>query len=819
MKISYSWLKNYIKLDINPEKVSEILTKTGLEVEGFEKIETVKGGMEGIVIGEVLEKNDHPDADKLCLTKVNIGSDEPLSIVCGAPNVESGQKVVVATIGAELFMGDKSLKIKKAKIRGQKSEGMICAEDEVGLGTSHEGIMVLDKDAVPGTPAKEYFDVKQDYVYEIGLTPNRMDAISHIGTARDLVAALNQQNKSRNLKLNLPDLSGFNIDNQSHPVDVIIEDAKACPRFSGISISDIQVGDSPNWIKNYLNAVGIRPINNIVDITNFVMLEYGQPLHAYDADKITDNKVVVKKLPDKTKFITLDEEERELTSGDLMICDAKEGMCIAGVFGGAHSGVTESTKNIFLESAYFDPKTIRKTAKYHGLQTDASFRFERGTDPNNTVNALKRAAMLIRETTGGKITSKLVDVYPEPILNFEFDVKYRNINRLIGKHINREEIKSILKDLEIGILDQTKEGLRVSVPPFRADVTREADVIEEILRIYGYDNIELSEQLKSALSFRKKPDAGRIQNLVSDYLTANGFHEMMNNSLSNSDYVKLSKTDKSENNVVILNPISKDLDIMRQNMLFDALETVAYNQNRKANDLKLYEFGKTYKKYNANSDDALSAYHEQRHLSIIVTGRKQPESWATEDEKVDVFLLKAYVENIFKKLGIDEQNLSSEEEATKDFDFGLTYKIGNQPFASIGKANKSYLKYFDIGNEVYYADINWDTLLQKLLDSEAGYNEIPKYPAARRDLALLIDKAVSYKQIEEIARKTEKKLLKSVNLFDVYEGENIEAGKKSYAVSFMLQNPDKTLTDKVIDKTMDRLIRALKKELGAVIRK
>jgi len=819
MKISYSWLKNYIKLDINPDKVSEILTKTGLEVEGFEKVETVKGGMEGIVIGEVLEKKDHPDADKLCLTKVNIGSDEPLAIVCGAPNVVAGQKVIVATIGTELFIGNKSFKIKKAKIRGQKSEGMICAEDEVGLGTSHEGIMVLDKNAVPGTPAREYFDVKEDFAYEIGLTPNRMDAISHIGTARDLVAALNQQNKSRDYKLNLPDLSGFSIDNQSNPVEVIIEDAEACPRFSGISISGIEVGDSPNWIKNYLNAVGVRPINIIVDITNFVMLEYGQPLHAYDADKIADNKVVVKKLPDKTNFVTLDLEERELTHNDLMICDAKEGMCIAGVFGGVYSGVTENTQNIFLESAYFDPKTIRKTAKYHGLQTDASFRFERGTDPNNTVNVLKRAAILIRKIAGGKITSDVVDIYPETIGNFEFDVKYHNVDRLIGKHINREIIKNILKDLEIGILNETKEGVRVSVPPFRADVTREADVIEEILRIYGYDNIELSEQLKSALSFRKKPDAGPVQNLVSDYLTANGFYEMMNNSLSNSDYVKLSETDLPENNVVILNPISKDLDIMRQSMLFGALEAIAYNQNRKANDLKLYEFGKTYKKYSANSDGPLSAYHEKRHLSIVVTGRKQPESWATGDGTVDIFFLKAYVENLFKKLGIDSQSLNSEEKATKDFDFGLTYIINNHPLASIGKVNKSYLEYFDIDNEVYYTDINWDTLLQMLLNTEAGYNEIPKYPAAKRDLALLIDKAVSYKEIEEIARKTEKNLLKSVNLFDVYEGDNIEAGKKSYAVSFILQNPDKTLTDKIIDKTMDRLIRALEKELGAVIRK
>lgn len=819
MKISYSWLKNYIKLDINPEEASEILTKTGLEVEGFEKVETIKGGMEGIVIGEVLEKKDHPDADKLCLTKVNIGSDEPLSIVCGAPNVEAGQKVVVATVGTELFMGDKSLKIKKAKIRGQKSEGMICAEDEIGLGTSHEGIMVLDKDAIPGTPAKEYFDVKQDYVYEIGLTPNRMDAISHIGTARDLLAALNQQNKSRNLKLNLPDLSDFSIDDKSYSVEVVIEDVEACPRFSGISISDIQVGDSPNWIKNYLNAVGVRPINNIVDITNFVMLEYGQPLHAYDSDKIADKKVVVKKLPDKTKFITLDEEERELTHGDLMICDAKEGMCIAGVFGGAHSGVTKNTKNIFLESAYFDPKTIRKTAKYHGLQTDASFRFERGTDPNNTVNALKRAAMLIREYAGGKIASDIVDVYPEPIKNFEFDVKYQNIDRLIGEHINREEIKSILKDLEINIPNETKEGLLVSVPPFRADVTREADVIEEILRIYGYDNIELSEQLKSALSFRNKPDAGHMQNLVSDYLTANGFYEMMNNSLSNSDYVKLSKTDKSDNNVVILNPISKDLDIMRQNMLFGALEALAYNQNRKAQDLKFYEFGKTYKKTSHDSDDPLSAYHEKRHLTLLATGKKHPESWATGDETVDVFFLKAYVENLFRKLGLNSLNLNSEGKTSESFDFGLTYKINDQAFASIGKVNKLYLKHFDIGNEVYYADIDWDKLLQMLLNTETAYSEIPKYPAARRDLALLIDRAVSYEQIVEIARKTEKNLLKSVNLFDVYEGENIEAGKKSYAVSFMLQNPDKTLTEKIIDKTMDRLIRALEKELGAVIRK
>lgn len=818
MKISYNWLKEYIDFDLDPEKLSEILTACGLEVEGLEKFESVKGGLEDIVIGEVLTCEQHPNADKLSLTTVNIGTGTPLDIVCGAPNVDKGQKVVVAPIGARLYMDENSFQIKRTKIRGEVSEGMICAEDELGLGTSHDGIMVLDPSAIPGKPAKEYFDIQEDYVFEIGLTPNRSDATSHIGVARDLVSVLNQTENTRNYKLVKPDVKAFNSDNNNRHIDIEIEDAEACPRYTGITLSGIEVKESPVWLKNYLNAVGVRPINNIVDITNFVLFETGQPLHAFDADEIKGNRVIIKKLPRGATFTTLDEVERELTGNDLMICNAEDGMCIGGVFGGIKSGVTEETKNIFLESAYFDPVTIRKTSKHHGLQTDASFRFERGADPNITKYALKRAIMLMKDIAGGEISSDIVDVYPDPIDKWEVAIKFSHVDRLIGKTIDRDMISTILQDLGIEIKEMDKEGMLLLIPTFKVEVTREADVIEEILRIYGYDNIDYSGQLRSSLSFTPKPDPEKLQNLISDYLTANGFFEIMNNSLTNSKYNQYSQTLTEEKNVKTLNPTSMDLDVLRQGLIFGNLESVAYNQNRKNENLKFYEFGTIYKLTGQKTEDPLSKYFEEKHLSLLLTGEVHPESWATSEKEADFYLLKAYTENVFKKMGINTQNLSVREDISDDFNEGLTFLSGEKTLAETGIVHPSLLKSFDIRNAVYYADINWDLLVELAGKSKVQYSEIPKFPAVRRDLALLIDNSVKFSDIEEIASKTERHLLKSVNLFDVYAGKNIESGKKSYAISFILQHPEKTLTDKIIDKTMNKMMEAFKREIGAVIR-
>ncbi len=818
MRISYNWLKEYIDLDLEPQELSEILTDCGLEVEGLEKVESVKGGMEGIVIGKVLTAEKHPNADKLSVTTVDVGSGEPLHIVCGATNVAAGQKVVVATVGTTLYMDNKTFEIQKTKIRGEKSEGMICAEDEIGLGTSHEGIMVLEEDAKVGMPANEYFEITEDYVFEIGLTPNRADAASHLGVARDLVAALNQTQKASGYQLKMPDTKAFKIDNHDRHIDIEIENPQACPRYTGITLSNIEVKESPNWLKNRLNTIGVRPINNIVDVTNYVLFELGQPLHAFDADKIKGDRVVVKMLPDKTKFTSLDEAERELSANDLMICNAEEGMCIAGVFGGISSGVTEKTRNIFLESAYFNPVHVRKTSKYHSLQTDASFRFERGTDPNITEYALKRAILLFQEVAGGQVSSDIVDVYPNKIEAWEINMKYTNVDRLIGKKIDREIIKKILKDLEIIIKDENTDGLKVSVPPFKVDVTREPDLIEEILRVYGYNNIDYSGQMRSSLSFMPKPDPEKIQNLVSNLLTSNGFNEVMNNSLSNSRHIAKSKEYKEENNVRMLNPISADLDTMRQGLLFGMLESAAYNLNRKNENLRFYEFGATYKKQGSDKKDPLKDYNESIHLALLLSGNKQPESWANAEEKSDIFLLKAYLHNIFNRLGMHGNELKIQEEAGADFSYGLQYSFQNKAVAVLGSVSGEMLKYFDVKQEVFYADINWDAILQIVTRKEVQYSEIPKYPAVRRDLALLVDKQVKFADIEQIAFKTERKILKSVNLFDIYEGKNIAKGKKSYAVSYLLQDPQRTLTDKIIDKTMKRLLQAYERELDASIR-
>ncbi len=817
MKLSYNWLKQYIDMDVDPHELSAILTDIGLEVEGMEKFQSVKGGLEGIVIGEVLTCERHANADKLSVTTVNVG-DKVLPVVCGAPNVAKGQKVLVATVGTTLYDDDNEFKIKKSKIRGEVSEGMICAEDELGLGTSHDGIMVLGNDAPVGKPAKEYINIEEDWVYEIGLTPNRADATSHIGSARDLVAGLNWL-KSGNYKLDIPSADGFKVDNNDLDIEVIVEDTDACPRYSGVTISGITVEESPEWLKNRLNAIGVRPINNIVDITNFVLHETGQPLHAFDAAKITGKKVIVKKLPSETPFVTLDEMERKLHVNDLMICNTEGGMCIAGVFGGAESGVTESTTDIFLESAYFDPTHIRKTSKRHILQTDASFRFERGADPNITVYALKRAAQLIKEIAGGQISSEIKDVYPNPIKRWTVDINYDNVTRLIGKEIEKDTIVKILQDLDIEVLATNKEGLKLLIPTFKVDVKREVDIVEEILRIYGYNNIEIPEKVNSSVSLRQKPDLERIQNVIADYLVAQGFVEIMNNSLTKSEYIAKSTIFDDDQSVELLNPLSKDLDILRQTLLFGGLEVINYNQNRKTSDLKIFEFGKIYKRKSAKTKGTgVGNYYEEKHLALFTTGRINAENWNAENRKADFYTVKGNVESMFTRLGIDRNKLTLQENSSDDFTYSLNYLVEGHLLVSVAEVSKKLLKQFDIKQQVYVADFNWDKLIDLLPQHDLTYKPISKFPAVRRDLALVVDKAVTFETLKDIATKAERKVLKGVGIFDIYEGDKIPEGKKSYALSFILQDENKTLTDKIIDKAMKRIQQALEKEAGAQLR-
>jgi len=817
MKISYNWLKQYINIKVEPEKLSKLLTDCGLEVEGLEKFQSIKGGLEGVVIGEVKTKVQHPNADKLTLTTVDVGKDELLNIVCGAPNVEAGQKVLVATIGTWLYMEDDSFQIKKSKIRGQVSEGMICAEDELGLGKSHDGIMVLEADAKIGTPAKEYFNIQDDYIFEIGLTPNRADATSHFGVARDLVAVFNHINSNASSKFNCPSVENFKADNKNNIIDIIVEDSEACPRYSGLTISGVRVEESPEWLKTRLLSIGVRPINNIVDITNFVLFETGQPLHAFDVDEITGGKVIVKKLKQGTKFITLDEVERELTSNDLMICNENEGMCIGGVFGGIKSGVSESTTKIFLESAYFDPKTIRKTSKYFGLQTDASFRFERGADPEMTIFALKRAALLIKQIAGGKISSEVIDIYPNPILRWTIDVNYKNVDRLIGKVIDRETIQKILIDLDFEILDKSADGFQVRVPIRKVDVKREVDIIEEILRIYGYNNIEIPSKVNSSISFQPFPDPEKVQNIIADYLSDTGFIEIMNNSLTKSKYLESFTTDlELKNNVKILNPLSQDLDVLRQSLVFGGLETIIYNINRKVSDLKLFEFGKSYS-YNKDEDD-LKKYSENVKLALLISGKNEPESWKIDQKNSGFYDIKVFVTNIFRKLGFNNSLLTVNQDVSKIFVEGLSYNYKKHKLVEFGQLSNKLLADFDIKQNVYYAEIKWDILINLVKNNLIQYQETPKYPEVRRDLALLIDKSIRFEEIEKLAFQTEKSLLKKINIFDVYEGEKIAEDKKSYAVGFILQSPFKTLTDKLIDKTMNKLINVFEKDLNAKIR-
>ncbi|MFA5819102.1 MAG: phenylalanine--tRNA ligase subunit beta [Bacteroidales bacterium] len=818
MKISYNWIKDYLKIDLEPAKVAEILTGIGLEIEGMDEWVSVKGGLDGVVIGEVLTCKKHPDADKLSVTTVDIGASQPLHIVCGAPNVAAGQKVPVATVGTVVFKGDESLEIKKSKIRGELSEGMICAEDELGLGNSHEGIMVLDKDAKPGTAASSYFKIARDFVFEIGLTPNRIDSGSHFGVARDLAAYLNL-NADMNGKAILPSLTGFKPDNHDNIYEVIIENTIDCPRYTGVTISGVTTGESPEWLKNKLRAVGLNPINNVVDITNFVQHEIGQPLHAFDADKIEGKKVIIRNLPDKSKFITLDEVERSLSSRDLMICNSKEGMCIAGVFGGIKSGVTASTKNIFLESAYFNPVAIRKTSKRHGLKTDASFRFERGTDPDITTWALKRAIMLIKEIAGGKISSDIVDVYPNPIKNALVGVNYNNINRLIGKSIDRSVVKRILDLLDIGIKAENGDNLTLKIPSYRVDVKKEADVIEEILRIYGYNNVGVSDHVNSTLSYLEKPDKEKIVNIISDLLSANGFAEIMCNSLNPAAWYEQNSDFDKEQLVMLANPLSSDLNAMRQSLLYGGLSSISWNINRQNSDLKFYEFGHCYF-YHKPGQSYLKAnnFFEKASLDLFLTGNAGRQSWNCKTNPTDFFNIKSSVEMILSRMGVKPEILTTGVSNKKYFTESLSYLFNNKVVAEAGRISKNYLMKFDIGQDVYYCHIEWDFLLKLIKTHTISFRELPKYPSVRRDLALLLDRGIKFGQVREIAFRTEKNILHDVILFDVYESDNLGKNKKSYAVSFILRDDLKTLTDKNIDKVMNNLIKAFEKELNAQIR-
>ena len=792
MKISYNWIKDYLNIDLDPHKVAEILTGIGLEIEATEEWVSVKGGLEGVVIGEVLTCRKHPDADKLSVTTVDIGASQPLSIVCGAPNVAAGQKVPVATIGTVVFKGDESLEIKKSKIRGELSEGMICAEDELGLGNSHDGIMILDKDAIPGTTAADYFKIARDFIFEIGLTPNRIDSGSHFGVARDLAAYLNI-NAGMVEKAVKPSVNDFKPDNLENQYEVIIENSADCPRYTGITISGVTVGESPDWLKNKLKAVGLNPINNVVDITNFVQHEIGQPLHAFDADKIEGKKVIIRNLPDKTKFMTLDSVERTLSSRDLMICNQNEGMCIAGVFGGIKSGVSATTKNIFLESAYFNPVAIRKTSKRHGLKTDASFRFERGADPDITPWALKRATMLIKEIAGGKISSDIVDVYPNPFQNAIIEVSYRNINRLIGKIIEPPVVKRILALLDIKITNETTDNLTLDIPAYRVDVKKEADIVEEIMRIYGYNNVGITNHVNSTLSYPEKPDREKIVNIISDLLTSNGFSEIMCNSLNPAAWYEQSDDFDKDQIVMLANPLSSDLNAMRQSLIYGGLSSVSRNINRQNSDLKFYEFGHCY--FHSKSGDThprVKDYTEKEYLDLFITGFPNRQSWNSKTNPSDFFIIKSAVEMILSRLGIKPENLTTGTSDKKYFAESLTYLINNKVVAEAGRISKSYLLKFDIGQEVYYGHIDWDLIMKIIKNHSISFHELPKYPSVRRDLALLLDSGVTFAQIRDLAFKTEKNILTDVTLFDVYESDSLGKNKKSYAVSFILRDELKT---------------------------
>ena len=820
MNISYNWLKEYLDFDLQPEEVSAALTSIGLETGGVEEVQTIKGGLEGLVIGEVLTCVEHPNSDHLHITTVNVGGEEPLQIVCGAPNVAAGQKVVVAVNGTKLYDGDEVFTIKRSKIRGVESNGMICAEDEIGIGTDHAGIIVLPADAVVGTPAKEYYNVKSDYVLEVDITPNRVDGTSHFGVARDLAAYLKQNGKPTELKR--PSVDAFKIDDETPAIEVIVENTEACPRYSGVTIKGVTVKESPEWLKNRLNIIGLRPINNVVDVTNYVLHEMGQPLHSFDAGKVTGDKVIVKTMPEGTKFVTLDGVERTLTDRDLMICNTEEAMCIGGVFGGLDSGVTEQTTDVFLESACFHPTWIRKTARRFGLNTDASFRFERGLDANNTIYVLKRAALLIQEVAGGKITGSIQDIYPNPVQPYTVELTYNKINSLIGKDIPVETVKSILASLEMEIVSETTEGLTIHVPVYRIDVQRDVDVIEDILRIYGYNNIEFSDSVKSNLSYKTATDRGYdLQNLISEQLCGSGFNEIMNNSLTRSAYYDELTTYPASHCVMLMNPLSADLNGMRQTLLFGGLESIEHNAKRKNGNIRFFEFGNCYD-YNVEKkreDATLAEFSEDYRLGLWVCGDRVENSWAHADEKATVYELKAYVENILIRLGVNLKkvvfgNLSNDIYSTG---VSITTTSGRE-LGTFGIVNRKICKAMDIDFEVYYAELSWTLLMKETKKNKVTFSEISKFPAVKRDLALLLDKSVQFAEIEKIAEESERKLLKEVSLFDVYEGKNLPAGKKSYAVSFYLQDETKTLNDRQIDAIMQKIRKNLESKLGASLR-
>ncbi|WP_297793437.1 phenylalanine--tRNA ligase subunit beta [uncultured Eudoraea sp.] len=808
MKISYNWLKQFLKIDWEAEKTGELLTNLGLEVEGISKFESIPGALEGVVVGHVISCEKHPNADRLKLTKVDIGLENPVQIICGAPNVAEGQKVAVATIGTTLYSNDgESLVIKKGKIRGAESHGMICAEDELGLGESHEGIMVLNDVLTPGTPCSEVFEIEKDEVFEIGLTPNRADAMSHYGVARDLKAGLKQ--RDIHTELITPSVSTFNVENRSLKITVSVEDNNLAPRYCGVTLSNLIVQPSPDWLKNRLRAIGLSPINNVVDATNYVLHELGQPLHAFDADRIHGKKIIVKTMPPGTKFMTLDGEERILDKEDLMICDGEKPMCIAGVFGGINTGVTENTSSIFLESAYFDPISIRKTAKRHGLNTDASFRFERGVDINNTDYSLRRAALLIREIAGGDITSDIVDLYPRKKDDYQVFLSFERIDGLIGQKIPRDTVKSILASLDIQVKNSTESGLGLLIPFYRIDVQREVDVIEEILRVYGYNNIDFKEKLNASIATSTRFEDHKLQKLIGDILASRGFYEILTNSLTSPDYDEFLGKNSEKSRVSMLNPLSSDLSVLRQSMLFSALDAVSYNINRKNPNLNFFEFGKTYQ-------NVSSAFIENKHLSLTITGNRNENSWIYPSRPTDFYFLKAAVEQVLKRLGIT--NYESVSSQSVIFHEGLCLKEGKSELVNLGMVQDTILKAFDIKQKVYYADFNWDVLLEIISHDKTVFQSIPRYPEVKRDLALLLDTAVSFEEIKTIAFNTEKKLLKNITLFDVYTGENLPAEKKSYAVGFTIQDEKKTLTDKQIDRIMKKLQQRFEKELGAELR-
>ena len=820
MNISYKWLKEYVDFDLNPQQVCEALTSTGLEVGALEEVQSVKGGLKGLYVGKVLTCDLHPNSDHLHVTTVDLGHDTPSQIVCGAPNVAAGQKVIVADLGCVLYDGDKEFVIKKSKLRGVESCGMICAEDEIGVGTSHDGIIVLPEDAVVGTPAAEYYNLESDWLIEVDITANRTDALSHWGVARDLYAWLKQNGYATSL--HRPDCSAFTVDNNELPIEVVIENQEACKRYACVSITDCEVKESPDWLKNKLTTIGLRPINNIVDITNYVMMAYGQPMHCFDADMVLGHKIVVRTQPEGTKFVTLDGEEHVLGQHDLSICNAEEPMCIAGIFGGKGSGTYETTRNVVLESAYFHPTWIRKSARRHGLSTDSSFRFERGVDPNATIYALKQAAILCKELAGGKVSMEVCDVYPQPMETAKVNLEYDYVNTLIGKEIPVETIKSICESLEMKIISETDKGVELDIPAYRVDVQRPCDVVEDILRIYGYNNVEIPTQLKGCLVVKGAEDKKhKMANLVSEQLVGCGFNEIMNNSLTRGAYYEGHNAYPTENCVNIMNPLSNDLNVMRQSLLFGGLESIEYNVKRQNGNLRFFEFGNVYKfdPERKNADNPMAAYKEDFHLALWLTGKRVENSWAHANEDSSYHELDAYVKNILSRIGAQPGMLVRKKSANDIFAAGIAIENrGGKQLIEMGVLSKKVLKNADINTPLYYAELNWTALMKLVSKNRVLYSEISKYPAVSRDLALLVDNGVEFAQIEQIARQTEKKLLKSVELFDVYEGKNLPAGKKSYAVNFILQDETKTLNDKMIDAIMQKLIANLTKQLGAELR-